>query len=62
MLIVFKNMFAILQLRLFVDENMNELGASLNSARKAIAVSTACVAWINKFTPMIEKALLHDHV
>nr|XP_012230590.1 PREDICTED: thyrotropin-releasing hormone-degrading ectoenzyme-like [Linepithema humile] len=50
------------KLRLFVNENINKLGASLNSARKAIAVSTACIAWINKFLPMIEKALLHGRV
>ncbi|XP_071569022.1 aminopeptidase N [Temnothorax nylanderi] len=46
------------KLRLFVDENIEDLGSALNSAKKAIAVSTASLAWINKFLPEIEKSVL----
>lgn len=50
-----------LQFRLFVEENIEELGSALNSARKAIAVATATVAWINKYLPVIEKALFDNY-
>lgn len=50
-------LFPILQLRIFVEENINELGSALSSAKKAITVSTTCVAWISKFLPAIERAL-----
>lgn len=53
-------MFIILQFRIFVDENIKNLGSALILARKAIAVSEASVTWINKFSPAIEKALLFN--
>ncbi|XP_011865488.1 PREDICTED: uncharacterized protein LOC105560735 [Vollenhovia emeryi] len=49
------------QLRLFVDENIEHLGSALNSAKKAITVSTLSVKWINKFLPAIEKSLLFNY-
>lgn len=53
-------MFIILQFRFFVDENIEDLGSALHSARKAIAVSAASITWINEFLPAIEKALLFN--
>ncbi|XP_025270276.1 aminopeptidase N-like [Camponotus floridanus] len=46
--------------RIFVDENIKNLGSALILARKAIAVSEASITWINKFSPAIEKALLFN--
>ncbi|XP_011706295.1 PREDICTED: aminopeptidase N-like [Wasmannia auropunctata] len=43
--------------RSFVDDNIEDLGSALNSARKAVSVSTSSLEWINKFLPAIEKAL-----
>lgn len=48
------------KLRSFVHEYIENLGSASNAARKAVTTSTSTVAWINKYLPIIEKALLFN--
>ncbi|KAG5311631.1 AMPN Aminopeptidase, partial [Acromyrmex insinuator] len=50
------------KLRSFVNENIENLGSALNSAKKAISVSTSSLTWIDKFLLTIEKALLTNYL